>query len=162
MSHWKIQVTSVTPDPLTDDQRAALTTALPGFPAIADNSATRGLTIEFTVEATTQAAAVRAASRAITDASREALGEVLPFLGIRAGRGDREPVAVVPELVGYIEIALVLGKMSRQRARELAENHEDFPAPVSRLASGPVFTLASVLEFSANWERRSGRPPKAS
>ncbi|GHE32020.1 hypothetical protein GCM10017673_38490 [Streptosporangium violaceochromogenes] len=161
MAHWQIQVTTVTATPLTDEQRAALVAALPGFAAITDDGATRGLTVAYSVQADKQGAAVRAASKAITDASREALGETIPFLGIRVARGDREPAAVVPELVGYQEIALVLGKMSRQRARELAETHEDFPAPVARLSTGPVFTLDSVLEFSRTWERRTGRPRKS-
>ncbi|MBP2704419.1 hypothetical protein JOL79_11400 [Microbispora sp. RL4-1S] len=159
MPTWRTEVTSVTPEALTEDQREALALALPGFSTITDDEMTRSVIIAFDVEARTPREAAARASKALTDAARQALGDVLPFLGIRAGRGDTAPKPAMPELLGYAEIATVL-QVSRQRARELAETHPDFPPPVSRLSMGPIFTLESVMDFAKGWERRAGRPRK--
>ncbi|MGD9622283.1 MAG: hypothetical protein AB7G47_19840 [Mycolicibacterium sp.] len=62
------------------------------------------------------------------------------------------------EQMGVAEIAALLG-VTRQRVNQLIAT-DAFPAPVSRLAAGPVFTTASVEAFKKRWEpsRKSGRP----
>ena len=60
------------------------------------------------------------------------------------------------EQMGVTEIAALLG-VSRQRVNQLITG-EAFPAPVSRLAAGPVFTTASIRAFKQRWERQPGRP----
>ncbi|MEX0755715.1 MAG: hypothetical protein WD556_11460 [Actinomycetota bacterium] len=62
------------------------------------------------------------------------------------------------ELVGATELAEMLG-VTRQRASTLATS-STFPAPLARLASGPVWLKGSVLRFASEWERRPGRPRK--
>ena len=66
-----------------------------------------------------------------------------------------------PDVASYWEIANYL-KVSRQRAREIAEKHPDFPRPIARLAMGPLFLMDSVKKFADGWERRPGRPRKTS
>jgi len=66
----------------------------------------------------------------------------------------------IPELVGYAEIAEIAG-VSRQRAAQLAEEHEDFPPVVVCTKPGPQRVKAAVEQwFTAKGERRRGRPPK--
>ena len=60
-------------------------------------------------------------------------------------------------LAGLAEIAGLAG-VSRQRASQLA-GHPDFPAPIARLAMGPVWRESDVQAFLAT-PRKSGRRPK--
>jgi hypothetical protein len=62
-----------------------------------------------------------------------------------------------PALVGVSEIAELLG-VSRARVSEMARTAASFPRPVAQLASGPVWTEASVRAFAEDWPRRPGRP----
>ncbi|RCG19028.1 hypothetical protein DQ384_38510 [Sphaerisporangium album] len=158
---WQVEII-ITPRHLDDQQLGQLAEALVGAAFTYDQD-TGTVSVRVAVNAKTQAEAVRAASARFAEVARTTLGEVVPYVGIRVARGDNDPAPRGPELVGYTEIAALLGHMkgkplSRQRARELAEEHDDFPAPVARLSMGPVFTLASVLEFGRNWEARTGRP----
>lgn len=65
--------------------------------------------------------------------------------------------------VGITEIADMFG-VTRQRAAKLAER-SDFPAAVSQLRSGPVFSTASVEAFHQRWSKtrnpKGGRPRSA-
>lgn len=62
-----------------------------------------------------------------------------------------------PKLAGLAEIAGLAG-VSRTRASQLAA-HPDFPAPVDRLAMGPVWRESDVTKFIAA-PRKAGRKPK--
>ncbi|HEY9440133.1 MAG TPA: hypothetical protein VIS29_16110 [Streptomyces sp.] len=165
MTQWSVQVTSVTFNPLTDDQRGRLDAALDA--ATLDNAETGAMVCGFTVEADNRKAAAQNAARAFAAASRDTLGETLPFIGVAAARPGKELAFVLPAVVGYIEIAAILGHtkgarkpLSRQRAREIAEDTPGFPAPVARLATGPVFALDDVMEFARTWTGKPGRPRK--
>ncbi|WP_143020327.1 hypothetical protein [Sinosporangium album] len=159
MQTWQVEVTLISRAPLAEEHRDRITTALSGPVIIADDNRNGTMSITFRVRAESRDRAVFEASSALTDAARQTLGDILPFLGISAGRDGGTASELAPSLVGYIEISTLLG-VSRQRARELAEKHGLFPAPVARLATGPVFTLESVQEFLSKWERKGGRPPK--
>lgn len=63
----------------------------------------------------------------------------------------------IPKLAGLAEVASLAG-VSRTRAGQLA-SHPDFPAPVQRLAMGPVWLEADVKAFLAV-PRKSGRRPR--
>lgn len=63
-----------------------------------------------------------------------------------------------PVLLGVAELAERLG-VSKARASELARL-ESFPRPVAQLASGPVWTTASVSGHLEGWQRKPGRPRK--
>lgn len=162
MTSWQVEVITSPGQDLNDDQLGRLTETLPAA-AFTYNKETHSVGIRFPVDARTQAEAVRIASKRITEAARQVFDDVIPFLGIRIARGDKDLVPAFPEIVGYIEIAAIIGAvkgktMHRQRARELAEKHPDFPAPVARLGMGPVFALEEVLEFARTWEAKAGRP----
>lgn len=62
------------------------------------------------------------------------------------------------ELVGVGEIATMLG-VSKQRVTTLSKR-SDFPAPIQRLASGPVWRARDLSTFKEGWQRKGGRPPK--
>lgn len=63
----------------------------------------------------------------------------------------------IPKLAGVAEIAALAG-VSRSRAGEKTK-HPDFPAPLQRLAMGPVWAEAEVIEFLAV-PRKAGRKHK--
>ena len=63
----------------------------------------------------------------------------------------------IPKLAGLAEVASLAG-VSRTRAGQLAA-HPDFPAPVDRLAMGPVWLESDVKKFLAT-PRKAGRRPK--
>jgi hypothetical protein len=69
---------------------------------------------------------------------------------------DREP----EEYAGVSELASTLG-VSRQRVSELRAR-EDFPAPIAELAAGPVWKMSTLRRFVNSWDRKPGRPRKAS
>lgn len=66
-------------------------------------------------------------------------------------------MARFPKLAGLAEVASLAG-VSRARAGQLA-NHRDFPAPIQRLAMGPVWLEADVTKFLAT-PRKPGRRPQ--
>ena len=61
----------------------------------------------------------------------------------------------LPDLVGVDEVAKML-EVSKQRASELARR-ANFPKPIARLASGPVWKKASIARHARTWDRRPGR-----
>jgi hypothetical protein len=66
----------------------------------------------------------------------------------------------VPDaLLGVAEVAAELG-VSRQRLSEL-RRRPDFPAPVSELAAGPVWSGSSLRRFIEGWDRKPGRPRRS-
>ncbi|MGH2359236.1 MAG: hypothetical protein ACRDGM_01670 [bacterium] len=63
-------------------------------------------------------------------------------------------------LVGIRELAELLG-LTRQRASQIAAMR-DFPAPLAKLAAGPVWNKANLTWFLEDWARqprRSGPKP---
>jgi hypothetical protein len=64
----------------------------------------------------------------------------------------------IPKLAGLAEIAGLAG-VSRTRAGQITA-HPEFPAPVQRLAMGPVWLEADVKAFLAT-PRKAGRKPRA-
>jgi hypothetical protein len=61
---------------------------------------------------------------------------------------------------GVSEVAELFG-VSRQRLAELRAK-PGFPAPVAELAAGPVWLVSSLNRFLEQWDRRPGRPRRAS
>ncbi|MFD9944126.1 hypothetical protein ACFWYW_26095 [Nonomuraea sp. NPDC059023] len=160
---WRIIIVAVSAAGLTDEQREEVVHALPGYPTMSDDVATGQLIVEFDLESSDEQDAINQGEKLFTKNAREILGDVLTYVGITAWReGDDSSIPRdFLQLVGYAEIASLL-QVSRQRVRELAETRADFPAPIARLAMGPVFTLRSVQDFLDRWDRRRvGRPKKA-
>ncbi|MGA3562690.1 hypothetical protein [Melissospora conviva] len=63
----------------------------------------------------------------------------------------------LPALVGYAEIAKILG-VSRQRARVVAER-PDFPAIASQTKSGPLYSRDQVEVFAQRRQASTERKP---
>lgn len=151
---WTVNLTITTNDPLTIEQLEAvaeLTGAADGTPG----DRTLGTTI--TVDAPDMPAAAATALEWVRDL---APGDPVALEVLTVDEADRrltEPA--FPELGGVSEVARLLG-VSRQRASKL-QGHRDFPAPVARLTTGPVWRMADLTRFAAEWERRPGRPAKA-
>lgn len=68
----------------------------------------------------------------------------------------RANAPTLPELVGANEAAAIV-EVTRQRIHQLATTHPDFPAPVYRLAMGPVWVESAVRAFAKGYDRRPGR-----
>jgi hypothetical protein len=66
----------------------------------------------------------------------------------------------VPELASAADAAKLLG-ISRQRVHQLTTSNPRFPQPVSRVATGPLWTKASIEWFNSIWDRQPGRPAKS-
>lgn len=63
----------------------------------------------------------------------------------------------IPELVSYAEIGKICG-VSRQRARTLALEKEDFPKPLIETKQGPLYNKFSVISWNSTRNKVSGRP----
>lgn len=72
----------------------------------------------------------------------------------------RLQVPTIPPLMGAAEVADLLG-VSRQRVHQLAASHSRFPKPVVQVRMGPLWAAVSIEAFAGTWERRPGRPSKA-
>lgn len=160
MTEWTALV-EATADRLDDDTQETITIKTGG--AVLHDAATGRLRVTMPVQAASLDAAaeyalnrVRAACR--TAGVRARLVEIRVLASEEYSREVEHPAPT--DIVGYVEIGEILN-VSRQRARELGETNPDFPAPIARLAVGPVFTRQSVEAFEARWPRkRTGRPPK--
>jgi hypothetical protein len=62
---------------------------------------------------------------------------------------DVQTALMAVDLLGVAEIAQLFG-VSRQRVNQLI-GRPDFPVPVARLLSGPVFTKPAVEAFEKRW-----------
>lgn len=72
-------------------------------------------------------------------------------------RAEQFRSSAVPPLVGVAEVAEMLG-VTKQRVSALGRE-DRLPAPVARLASGPVWSAEGIEQFVTGWARRRGRPP---
>lgn len=156
---WTVQLSYTAPG-IDIDRREDIAAAL-GANVVYDDSDGR-LTLTFEAEGATlrQAAdaALRDASTAVLDAAR-GLMPAKPTRMLVMSTEDYTAELEHPgalDQVGVAEISDLFG-VSRQRAGQLVER-PDFPAPVSRLRSGPVFSASSVAAFHQRWLR--GRSPQ--
>lgn len=102
-----------------------------------------------------------AAERAIEMITAIAPGRVLAVEVLTPEEEDRrmsEPA--FPELVGMAELSALLG-VTRQRIAVLRQRPE-FPAPVAEIAATPIWRKSDLSTFAEGWQRRPGRPRKAS
>lgn len=101
----------------------------------------------------------------ISDLAAKAGLPAWPLARVEGVRGDvlDEDLARpnIPSLVSGPEAGEILG-VSKQRVHQLAATRADFPKPLYELAAGKLWDRAAVERFAEEWERRPGRPPKAS
>lgn len=105
-------------------------------------------------------------SRSLLEAGKEGLRKVLE---VAPGEAARAEVMTVDEfdrreaeaeerrkLAGISEVARALG-ITKQRVSTLSKR-TDFPAPLARLSSGPVWRVGDISTFAGGWQRKGGRP----
>lgn len=152
---YTAELTVHTDEPLTDDTLAAAA-AIGG--AASGSPGTHALSATLTVDADSMP---EAAARALELITGVAPGQPVAVEVMTVDEHDRRLAQPpFPALVGVAEVAADLG-VSRQRVSTLS-HREDFPAPVARLASGPVWRAGDLSTFALGWQRKPGRPSKAS
>lgn len=115
------------------------------------------------------------ANTAVTRATERILGALatlrLPsasararIVGVAAKRADIAAAELdhptFPEMLGLSEVAALLG-VSKQRIAELRTTGR-LPMPIADLRAGPVWPKPAIERWLAAWERKPGRPRKAS
>ncbi|WP_213455445.1 hypothetical protein [Rhizomonospora bruguierae] len=160
---WRAFVTWHRPTQTVDvDALTELTQALPGFGIVHDDGEADRLEAAMTVDAPTMRQASEVALRSARAAYGRALGTVAEPVRLRVltlEEHDADTARPAPmELMGLREAAAELG-ISPQRVDQLSRTNPEFPAPVTRLAAGPVFTAASIRAAKTRgWQRKPGRP----
>lgn len=148
---YTVELTIETRRPLTED--ALIDVAEVGGAATGRAGEKRLETI-----LTVRAVNVReAAEQAIEAISARVPGRVIAIDVMTTDEADRR-LAERSQLVGTSEIAEILD-ISRQRVSTLSRR-DDFPEPLARLASGPVWRKGDLSTFAAGWRRSPGRPRK--
>jgi hypothetical protein len=158
------------PPPADDDVLADLIEALEALGMQGAVSSMGGIAggvgATFGVKVPEGSAAMAEAVRLGVDAFERACRQV----GITHGGIARVDVMTDPYLdrwltreperyAGVTEVAALLG-VSRQRVAEL-RGKRGFPAPIAEISAGPIWAVSSLNRFLETWERRPGRPRKA-
>lgn len=158
-SVWIEAAADVTPEA---DQLELLAEELAGDGAAVAGGAGHPASVQFAVEVDDPVKAAMVAVEKWRRAARAAglAGEVVAAVHLTEwerfeGELDERNF---PELVGVSELARLLG-VSRQRAHMIT-GRPDFPQPVAKLSSGPIWTRPSVQLFVESWQRKPGRPAK--
>lgn len=163
MTEWAVTIDTVAVEPATDEQLGQVADLLAEYGAAISASEDR-IGVTMTVDATNA-----------LDAAERGLGhwrELLTDVGVMAGitvaveaitvdeqeRRLAEPT--LPELWSAGEIATELG-VTRQRVHQLSNDNPRFPDPILRPASGPLWLADAVRTFNQSWQRKAGRPRKA-
>lgn len=151
---WHVRV-DIAPRRVDEDSADELLDALgdlrPGI--ILDDEA---LIIEVHLEAPTLRQAIATALQRVESATGAKATGVEAITREEVERRILEPL--VPDLVGYAEIAEILS-VSRQRAAQLGDR-PDFPPAVVTTKAGPLRVRAAVEAWATTWERKGGRPRK--
>jgi hypothetical protein len=157
---WSLHVelhNDSTPDTVLDALHAGLT----DYHASVGIAPNDNVSVQMIVDAGTARQAFDAGLKAVTAAARAA-GASTDVLGVELMTEDefdrRLAEPPIPELAGMSEVGEILGR-TRQRAAQLAAEHDDFPPVVAQLKSGPVFIAEQVRKF-AERTRLPGRPRK--
>lgn len=149
---YTVEIAIATKKPLTAEQLESV--AEVGGAAAGDVGGMRVETV-LTVRAKDHPGA---AAKAIETITARVAGDVIAVEVMTTDEQDRRLAVPAPEYVGIAEIAELLG-VSRQRVDQL-QSRQDFPAPVARLAAGPVWRKGDLSTFADGWQRKAGRPPK--
>lgn len=152
MPEWSIRVDATGTRQFTEDDADAIVDALSDYGPAA-GVAPRGVSIWISLEAASLHGAV--------DQGLALIDLTLPALDIKhmeartVEERDRDLDVDDTDYVGAAEVARML-RVSKQRVSALAKT-AGFPRPVGRLASGPIWTLASIALFLRKWDRRPRR-----
>jgi len=160
VSEWTAQITIETSDPLDEPALVALGVAAEERDATVANRAEGP---GYTVIVDVQAGELLAAARDAVRFARDELGADLSgqVVDLRVTRPEWFEAAArrpdFPPLASAADAAEILG-VSRQRVHQLAASNTRFPAPVARVATGPLWTVPAIEHFNRIWERKPGRP----
>ncbi len=161
---WSVDLVAVGAGPLADADGALvdLAEALEEHSAAVTSGPSRD-GARLSVQASGAAKAVEAATRLFLAATKTAGLPGWPVVRVEAmteAELEAELAApTYPKLMGVAEVAAALGT-SRQRVSALARQRRGLPPPLAELASGPVWSAATLTRFLEEWERRPGRPPR--
>lgn len=97
----------------------------------------------------------QAAVKAVEAVTNKVAGIVLAVEAMTTDEADRRD-AQRGALVGVTEVGRMLG-ISKQRVSTLSKRG-DFPAPLVKLVSGPVWRAGDLSRFAGTWKRKAGRP----
>lgn len=136
-------------------ERAVTKKMLFDVAAIGGAAVGKGRHLETTLSVTDVDDWLTAADRAIKVIGEHVSGTILAVDVMTTDEADRR-LNERPELVGVAEIAEILD-VTKQRASVITQRN-DFPAPLARLASGPVWRAGAVASFKTTWRRQPGRP----
>lgn len=161
MSEWSVRVEISKPGMIfTEDHADEVMDALASHaPAVSYEP--KAMAVRFCVEANSPGSASKAGLDLLRSALKAAGVKVPPARIIAYEIEDLEGLdrrlekLDLPDLVGVDEVAKMLD-VSKQRASELAK-HPDFPKPIARLASGPVWKKTTIARHARHWDRRPGR-----
>ena len=154
-------------DPAEDDKFVDLLEVLPGIGGGVEGPSVSHGPSSYTLAAAMEGTGPMDVIVRCGEAFHLALDKVqLPILPLRKvtvtewSRFERElEEPTYPPVVGIAEIAEQLG-VSKQRVSTLAKS-EQFPKPYAELASGPVWFAPNVRHFVETWDRKPGRPGRA-
>lgn len=119
------------------------------------NPGERRLETTMTVTAANIPAAIATAVERVTE---RVSGTVIAAEAMTTEEADRR-IEAERQFVGVTEVAKMLG-LTKQRISALLSQRADFPAPLARLASGPIWRPRAIELFAAGWTRKGGRPRK--
>ena len=162
---WVAELTIATPEPLTEDLLNTLD----------EEGEERDWYVTPRADGPGMRIAVYALAPSPIDIAKHAASEVDPWLEKHGVQGETIEMRVVteeqreaeaqaptmPPLVSASGAAGILG-VKRQRVHQLAQTHPKFPAPLVKLATGPVWDERAIEWFKSVWERKPGRPPRMS
>jgi hypothetical protein len=164
MTWWSVLIEASTDDDVTESDLERFVDAVEPFSGVVAGVARRySARLSVTVPTDSPKTAITHALDCFDAASRAAqmptISEIVRVEALTEQELDRElDEPAFPQLLGVTEVARLLG-VTRQRASAI-QTSAGFPAPVARLATGPVWTLPSISRFLDEWTRKGGRPAK--
>lgn len=155
-TNWYVDAELDTAAKLSEDAAFDVLEALAPYAGqVSIHPASNRVGASLTVHASSATEAVATASTIVTSTFPAASVVQLDVMTEEV-REDRNSRPIIPELVGFAEIAEMAG-VSRQRARTIAQR-SDFPAAVVETAAGPLRVKAAVDHWLTTWTRKAGRP----
>lgn len=161
MAEWSVHAEADIGQAAVEGAADALTEQLTAQAGdVAETPAGR-LSVQMHLQAATLRKAFDAAVKALTEALHEqGLPARITRVTVMAWHEFEAELAIprVPPLVGIAEIAVILG-VSKQRARQITQEHAAELPEVARVAAGPLYAEAAVTAYAAK-DRKRGRPRK--
>lgn len=160
MTDWTALVTVATPSALDEHTLDALDDAAEARGATVTNRhGGPGYTVAMRVDSTDPVAAAEQSARfAREEIGADLSGTIVELRVLPVEQYEQEAMrADFPPLASATDAAEILG-VSRQRVHQLHASNTRFPAPVTRVGNGPLWTVSAIEHFDQIWDRRPGRP----